>query len=38
MHSKKIEMIKQYEKENGKLMETIAIQIIQLIMIFLIEI
>ncbi|MCG3879443.1 hypothetical protein [Psychrobacter sp. Ps6] len=33
MHSKKIEMIKQYEKESGKLMETIAIQIIVIFLI-----
>lgn len=33
MHRKQTEMIKQYEKENGKLMETTAIQIIVIFLI-----
>lgn len=38
MHSKQTEMIKQYEKENGKLMEMTVIQTIQSIVRFLIKI
>lgn len=38
MHRKQTEMIKQYEKESGKLMETTVIQTIQSIVRFLIKI